>query len=70
MIALIGTLSLPVAALALVSVSTCASSAALNDNDQVVIPEIDVSFNVMYIPGHTVGHIAYYREGMLFCGDT
>lgn len=42
----------------------------LHDHDRVVIPEIDVSFDVMYIPGHTVGHIAFYREGMLFCGDT
>jgi hydroxyacylglutathione hydrolase len=25
---------------------------------------------VLGIPGHTRGHIAYYRRGMLFCGDT
>lgn len=43
---------------------------ALNNEDTVVIPEIDASFQVMFIPGHTAGHIAYYQEGSLFCGDT
>ncbi len=27
-------------------------------------------FFVMDIPGHTLGHIAYYSQGILFCGDT
>lgn len=43
---------------------------SLGDGDRVVIPEIDVSFDALSIPGHTAGHIGYYREGMLFCGDT
>ena len=25
---------------------------------------------VMAVPGHTLGHLAYYAEGVLFCGDT
>ena len=25
---------------------------------------------VMAVPGHTLGHLAYYVEGALFCGDT
>jgi hydroxyacylglutathione hydrolase len=29
-----------------------------------------VSFNVLAVPGHTATHVAYYRAGMLFCGDT
>ncbi len=29
-----------------------------------------LDFHVMEIPGHTLGHIAYFSEGMLFCGDT
>ncbi|MEE9304223.1 MAG: hydroxyacylglutathione hydrolase [Thiotrichaceae bacterium] len=45
-------------------------STSLDDDDTVVIPEIDTSFKVMFIPGHTAGHIAYYQEGSLFCGDT
>ncbi|EOD80277.1 Hydroxyacylglutathione hydrolase [Grimontia indica] len=27
-------------------------------------------FTVFHVPGHTLDHIAYYAEGMLFCGDT
>ncbi|RIX42470.1 MAG: hydroxyacylglutathione hydrolase [Rhodocyclales bacterium GT-UBC] len=27
-------------------------------------------FAVMAVPGHTLGHLAYYAPGMLFCGDT
>jgi hydroxyacylglutathione hydrolase len=28
------------------------------------------SFQVIAVPGHTLGHIAYYGAGCLFCGDT
>ena len=27
-------------------------------------------FDVLGIPGHTLGHIAFYGESLLFCGDT
>jgi hydroxyacylglutathione hydrolase len=43
---------------------------ALAENDVVDLPEIDVSFRVMWLPGHTLGHIAYYNDDLLFCGDT
>ncbi|MGV6860098.1 MAG: hydroxyacylglutathione hydrolase [bacterium] len=39
----------------------------------VIEPEgLGVSFSVMDIPGHTAGHVAYYRQEdkALFCGDT
>ncbi|MGL5031972.1 MAG: hydroxyacylglutathione hydrolase [Aeromonas sp.] len=33
-----------------------------------------LTFKVMHVPGHTLGHLAYYGQyhgqGMLFCGDT
>jgi hydroxyacylglutathione hydrolase len=32
--------------------------------------ENDTHFRVMFVPGHTAGHIAYFGHGMLFCGDT
>jgi hydroxyacylglutathione hydrolase len=32
------------------------------------LPQIE--FTVMEVPGHTAGHIAYYGNGVLFCGDT
>lgn len=34
------------------------------------IPELGLSFEVLDIPGHTPGHIAYLGHGWLFCGDT
>ncbi len=30
----------------------------------------EVSLQVLEVPGHTSGHIAYYGNGLLFCGDT
>jgi hydroxyacylglutathione hydrolase len=42
----------------------------LRQNDRISIPEIDATFEVLEVPGHTRGHIAYYGEGVLFCGDT
>ncbi|MBO1539492.1 hydroxyacylglutathione hydrolase [Pseudomonas sp. OA65] len=41
---------------------------ALNDNDKVHVLGWD--FDVHAVPGHTLGHIAYYHHGLLFCGDT
>jgi hydroxyacylglutathione hydrolase len=35
-----------------------------------VVEALGASFQVMEVPGHTAGHIAYYGEGALFCGDT
>ena len=40
------------------------------DGDAVEIAELDVRFNVLDIPGHTLDHLAYYGHGMVFCGDT
>lgn len=31
---------------------------------------LDVPVQVMAVPGHTAGHIAYLADGCLFCGDT
>jgi len=37
-----------------------------------VVSELGLSLDVIDVPGHTAGHIAYYakNEGWLFCGDT
>ncbi len=43
---------------------------ALREGDRIAITSLDLSFTVIDVPGHTAGHIAYYGEGMLFCGDT
>jgi hydroxyacylglutathione hydrolase len=31
---------------------------------------LGLEFEVIDVPGHTAGHIAYYGHGALFCGDT
>jgi splicing factor 3A subunit 2 len=31
---------------------------------------LGLNFQVIAVPGHTLGHIAYYSPGLLFCGDT
>lgn len=41
----------------------------VNEGDQVVLPALGIHFEVMHLPGHTLGHVVYYRPGMLFCGD-
>ena len=42
----------------------------VSEGDRLSIPELDLSFEVLDIPGHTRAHIAYYGAGALFCGDT
>jgi hydroxyacylglutathione hydrolase len=42
----------------------------LSEGDRVNLPELGLEFDVLDVPGHTAGHIAYYGAGMLFCGDT
>jgi len=42
----------------------------VGDGMQCRIPELDLEFEVLDIPGHTPGHVAYYGYNWLFCGDT
>jgi len=42
----------------------------LADGDVVNLADLSVEFQVMDVPGHTAGHIAYHGHGALFCGDT
>jgi len=42
----------------------------VTDGDIVSLPELDVTLQVLSIPGHTRGHVAYYGHDWLFCGDT
>jgi hydroxyacylglutathione hydrolase len=46
---------------------------ALSEGDRIVVSGIDATFDVLDIPGHTSGHIAFVGavDGpALFCGDT
>ena len=38
--------------------------------EKILLDGLGVEFEVMDVPGHTEGHLAYYGEGVLFCGDT
>ena len=42
----------------------------LMEGDRITLPELGLSFDILDIPGHTAGHIAYLGDGRLFCGDT
>ena len=46
----------------------------VKEGDEVFLKELCLTLNVLDIPGHTVGHVAYYygkhETRMLFCGDT
>ena len=42
----------------------------LHDNDKINLDSFPIELTIIAIPGHTLGHIAYYARGMLFCGDT
>jgi len=45
-----------------------ARDVALKDNDRISVLGCD--FEVIEVAGHTLGHIAFYHQGLLFCGDT
>jgi hydroxyacylglutathione hydrolase len=42
----------------------------LRDGDRVSLPTLGLDFDVLDVPGHTAGHIAYRSGDRLFCGDT
>ncbi len=43
---------------------------SVNPQDSIHIPQLDLDFTILDFAGHTRGHIGYYTEGILFCGDT
>jgi len=49
---------------------------AVGDGDRVDVPGIGLELEVLDVPGHTAGHVAYVGRGadwgppVLFCGDT
>ncbi|MBA3696326.1 MAG: hydroxyacylglutathione hydrolase [Methylotenera sp.] len=42
----------------------------VSEPNTVSLPEFGLDFSVIDLPGHTLGHIAYYSPDILFCGDT
>jgi hydroxyacylglutathione hydrolase len=43
---------------------------SLVEDEVVELSELNASFTVIDLPGHTLGHIAYLSDDALFCGDT
>ncbi|HEC29293.1 MAG TPA: hydroxyacylglutathione hydrolase [Gammaproteobacteria bacterium] len=42
----------------------------VSEGDKLEFDGLGYSLNVMNVPGHTRGHLAYYNDDHLFCGDT
>jgi hydroxyacylglutathione hydrolase len=46
------------------------SPTRLREGDYVDLKDLGLRFDVLDVPGHTSGHIAYFGHGAVFCGDT
>jgi len=42
----------------------------IREGDTVSVPDMGTTFKVLDLPGHTLGHVAYVGEDLVFCGDT
>lgn len=45
-------------------------SHTMREGDQVTLEFAETTLQVIDVPGHTKGHIAFYNDDWLFCGDT
>lgn len=43
---------------------------SVSQGDTVTLPLLNLTLQVMEVPGHTLDHIAFFGHGALFCGDT
>ncbi|GLP96199.1 hydroxyacylglutathione hydrolase [Paraferrimonas sedimenticola] len=42
----------------------------LHQGSAIYLDKLDLELSILATPGHTLDHICYYGDGMLFCGDT
>ena len=42
----------------------------VSEPDHITIDLLGLAFDILDLPGHTLGHIAYFNHQMLFCGNT
>lgn len=42
----------------------------VTEGDNIHLPMLALTFDVLFVPGHTADHLAYYAKPSLFCGDT
>lgn len=50
--------------------SITALSHPLRGGETIALSALQCEFRVLAVPGHTLGHVAYYCPDTLFCGDT
>jgi hydroxyacylglutathione hydrolase len=50
--------------------SITAITQPLRGGETICLEPLGAVFQVLAVPGHTSGHLAYYGSGALFCGDT
>ena len=50
--------------------SVAGSTHPVGEGDQLSLPELDLTFDILDVPGHTAGAIAYYTNDWVFTGDT
>lgn len=55
--------------------SIAGTTHALSGGERIFLPELGLELDVIAVPGHTLGHLAYYGpslmgDGAVFCGDT
>ena len=43
---------------------------AVADHQNIQFEHLPIQLEVIEVPGHTLGHVAYYGANSLFCGDT
>lgn len=43
---------------------------SVTDGETVALESLGIELQVIEIPGHTLGHVAYWGHDCLFCGDT
>jgi len=41
----------------------------VTEQDNIYLHDLDLNLKVLFIPGHTLSHIAFYNDNWLFCGD-
>lgn len=42
----------------------------VGDGDRIEAPDAELALEVLHVPGHTAGHVAYFGHGLVFTGDT
>lgn len=50
--------------------SVSGSTNPVGEGDTVSLAELNLTFNLLDVPGHTSGAVAYYNDNMVFSGDT